>query len=134
MKEAALAEPLRLLVVEDTPDDAELALAELRRSGFAPAAERVETGAELRSLLARSTPDLILSDYSLPTFTGLEALAIARGQRRSPHGGRGLKHGLSAGFDTECASLPSRGARIETSREPPEHLTVAVAPLTGGAD
>ena len=73
-----MAEPLRLLVVEDTPDDAELALAELRRSGFAPAAERVETGAELRSLLARSTPDLILSDYSLPTFTGLEALAIAR--------------------------------------------------------
>ena len=38
--------------------------------------ERVETGDELRSALARSTPDLVLSDYSLPTLTGLAALAI----------------------------------------------------------
>ena len=70
------ATPLRLLLVEDSEDDAELALLELRRAGFVPLATRVES-AEAMSTALRAEPwDLILSDYSLPSFSGLAALDL----------------------------------------------------------
>lgn len=69
--------PARILLVEDNTDDAELTIRELRRSGFNFQLERVETEAEYRAELSRS-PDLILADYSLPTFSGLRALEILK--------------------------------------------------------
>jgi len=70
------ATPLRLLLVEDSEDDATLVLLELRRAGFVPVATRVET-AEAMSTALRAQPwDLILADYNLPTFTGLAALDL----------------------------------------------------------
>ena len=71
---------LRVVVVEDQAAHAELAIRELRRAGFAPAWQRVETeAAYLESLM--SSPDLILSDYSLPGFGASRALDLlqARG-------------------------------------------------------
>src|SRR5947207_9845421 len=68
------AMPLRLLILEDQQDDAELMLIELRRAGFEPLWERVETEQEY---LARLGPELqlILADYALPRFDARRALA-----------------------------------------------------------
>ncbi|HVR87642.1 MAG TPA: response regulator [Planctomycetota bacterium] len=72
-------EPLRLLLVEDSSDDAELILREFRRAGFEPACERVQSAEALRSALSRGPWDLVVSDYQLGGFTGRESLAMVRG-------------------------------------------------------
>lgn len=71
-----MATPLRILIVEDSESDAELLLRQLRQSGFAPIHERVETADQLRAALAKPVWDIIISDYALPDFNGLEALQI----------------------------------------------------------
>jgi two-component system, cell cycle sensor histidine kinase and response regulator CckA len=64
---------IRVLMVEDRASDAELILRELRRSGFEPESHRVDNEAAFVALLDPSL-DIILADYSLPQFDGLEAL------------------------------------------------------------
>jgi signal transduction histidine kinase len=71
--------PLRALLIEDTPDDAELVLLALRRGGYEVAFERVETAEHLHVALARGPWDVVISDYSLPTLEAPEALAIVAG-------------------------------------------------------
>jgi PAS domain S-box-containing protein len=66
----------RLLLVEDSEHDALLILAELRRCGFEPLTTRVENAEEFQRALTAATWDLILADYNLPSFSGLEALDI----------------------------------------------------------
>ena len=68
---------LRLLLLEDNPSDAELILAELRRAGFEPAWERVETEQDFLTCLAPAV-DIIVADYSIPQFSGLRALQLLR--------------------------------------------------------
>ena len=68
---------LRVLVVENQATDAELAERELGRSGIAFDPLRVETRAAFVGALDRFRPDVILCDYALPEFNGLEALEIA---------------------------------------------------------
>ena len=70
--------PIRVLLVEDSPDDAELMVLELRRGGFAPSWQRVETAEEMRAALDAGTWDVILSDYSLPHFGAGAALELVR--------------------------------------------------------
>ena len=70
--------PLRVLIAEDSPDDAELLLLELSRGGFETVSERVETADGLRQALAGPAWDLVLSDHSMPGFGALEALAMCR--------------------------------------------------------
>jgi two-component system, cell cycle sensor histidine kinase and response regulator CckA len=67
--------PLRVLIVEDNPDDAELMILHLVDAGFQPDWQRVETEADFLSAL-EPLPDLILSDWSLPHFSGLRALKL----------------------------------------------------------
>ena len=69
--------PIRVLMLEDNASDAELVLHALRRSGYDPTAERVETEQDYREQLQRS-PDIILSDFSMPNFDALRALEILR--------------------------------------------------------
>jgi len=71
-------EPLRLILIEDSPEDAELLVRALRRAGFEPASERVTSAHSLRLALGRGPWHLVLSDYNLGTFTGLDALAIVK--------------------------------------------------------
>lgn len=69
---------LRVLHLEDSPLDHELACAFLSRAGHPVRALRVETEAEFRQALARSEWDVVLSDFNLPGFSGLQALEIVR--------------------------------------------------------
>jgi two-component system, cell cycle sensor histidine kinase and response regulator CckA len=66
----------RILMLEDLATDAELVERELRRAGLRFAARRVETREDFLRELEGFAPDLILSDYSLPSFDGLSALRL----------------------------------------------------------
>lgn len=67
---------LRVLIVEDNPDDAELIVLELEVSGYTVIWERVENMNEMSAALDRQTWDIILADYSLPQFNALAALSL----------------------------------------------------------
>jgi signal transduction histidine kinase len=66
---------LNVLILEDRPDDAELMLHALRRAGFDPDWQRVETAADYLAHL-QADVDVILADYSLPQFDALRALQL----------------------------------------------------------
>ena len=70
--------PLRVLMVEDSEDDALLLARALRTAGYAPAFERVDTGDALRAALDREVWDVVLVDYVMPQFSPLAALEIIR--------------------------------------------------------
>ncbi len=72
--------PIRLLLVEDSEDDALLLLRELKRGGYEPAHERVATEAGLAAALDRQPWDLIIGDHSMPGFSGIAALVLVRGR------------------------------------------------------
>src|ERR1041384_5789323 len=69
---------LRILMIEDAGDDAELIVQEIRRSGYTVEFERVETKPAMQQALARSTWDIILSDYSMPHFSAMAALTVLK--------------------------------------------------------
>src|SRR5665213_4419798 len=68
---------LRLLVVEDSQSDAKMAIMGLVDAGFKCSYRCDASEAEMRSALRAELPDIILSDFSLPTFDGMSALSIA---------------------------------------------------------
>src|SRR6185295_3404675 len=69
---------IRILHLEDNPADAELMQFMLAREGIDCAIRRVETRADFERALAEDQFDLIISDYTLPSFDGRSALEIAR--------------------------------------------------------
>src|SRR2546429_667840 len=69
---------LRLLLTEDNPADAELELRELKRAGLRIAHRVADTEQGFVSALREFCPDVILSDFSMPGFNGMAALALAR--------------------------------------------------------
>ncbi len=71
-----MANPIRVLVVEDSEPDARLVIRELRNSGFDPVYERVETPEAMRSALDSREWDIIIADFSLPHFSGPDALKL----------------------------------------------------------
>jgi diguanylate cyclase (GGDEF)-like protein len=74
-------QPLRILHLEDNPNDAELTLDRLALDGIACESVRVQTRAEFLAALEQGEFDLILSDYSIPSFDGGSALILAREKR-----------------------------------------------------
>jgi PAS domain S-box-containing protein len=72
--------PLRVLIVEDSEDDALLLVRVLRRSGYELTYERVDTEAAMNAALDKHAWDIIIADYTMPEFDGLAALAVM--QRR----------------------------------------------------
>ena len=73
-----MSQPLRLLVIEDSEDDAILLLRTLKKFGYEFSHERVETPEGMRTALDGSPWDIIISDYVIPGFGGLEALKIVQ--------------------------------------------------------
>ena len=69
--------PLRVLMVEDSEDDALLVGLQLRRGGYLPEVRRVDSPEGLRAALAERW-DVVISDYVLPRFDGIAALRIVR--------------------------------------------------------
>lgn len=72
--------PLRVLLVEDSDDDALLIRRALRGLGGDVVSTRVETPEDLQSALAAQRWDLVISDNRMPAFNGLAALSIVRRQ------------------------------------------------------
>ena len=72
-----MSEPVRVLIVEDDPVDADLMVRELKRGGFAPDWVRVQTEGEYLEQLEKE-PEIILSDSNLPLFDGFEALDLLK--------------------------------------------------------
>src|SRR6266542_2995989 len=70
-----MSTPIRVMLIEDSEDDALLIQRELSRGGFEPSLERIKTEEELRAALNQKW-DVIISDYTLPSFNVLEALKI----------------------------------------------------------
>ena len=67
---------LRLLLIEDSENDAHLLVRELKRAGYDVGYERVDTEETLNAALDRQTWDLAIGDYSMPQFSGMAALRI----------------------------------------------------------
>ena len=73
-----MSRELRLLIVEDSDDDARLVLRTVEQAGWEVTWERVDTRDGLRATLRDRTWDIVLSDYSMPSLIGTEALALVR--------------------------------------------------------
>ena len=76
MKKKMDGKPLRLLIVEDNENDALLLLRQLRQDGYNPDYEIIDTAAQVREALDKKDWDIVVSDYVLPEFNGLETLHI----------------------------------------------------------
>jgi PAS domain S-box-containing protein len=83
VKEVFMKLPLCILHLEDNPTDAELIQSMLTAEGLDCDMVRIETRAEFLAALEKGGFDLILADYSLPSFDSLTALAIAQEKRPS---------------------------------------------------
>src|ERR1700726_1717236 len=73
----SMRHPLRILSVEDDPKDAELIQDLLQTEGIVCQVTRVDTEAELLASVEQGGIDLILADYTLPSFDGISALKFA---------------------------------------------------------
>src|ERR1700733_5469234 len=75
---AAAAAPLRLLLVDDDPDDLELCIRELRKSGLAFVAAIATTREEFVRMLREQPVDIVLADYRMKNWTGIDALELVK--------------------------------------------------------
>jgi CheY-like chemotaxis protein len=71
-----------VLIVEDSQWDAELLVAEIKREGYEVSFERVDTAGAFEFALGKGDWDVILSDYIMPQFNALEALALYKASGR----------------------------------------------------
>lgn len=73
-----MAIPLRVLLVEDSEDDAALILRELQRGGYEVTSQRVYSRELMKEALTLKQWDLVICDYSMPNFSGTDALKMLR--------------------------------------------------------
>jgi two-component system, cell cycle sensor histidine kinase and response regulator CckA len=113
---------IRVLLLEDNPADAELSLRQLRRDGFQVDADIVRSPDEFKERITSRTYDIVLGDYRLPGWTGMEAFQWLRAE------GHDLPFILVSGtlgddFAVECIKL---GVTDYVLKDRLERLTVAV--------
>jgi len=73
-----MKKPLRVLMVEDSEDDALLLIRVLKNGGYDPEYKRVQSAETMRAALREKSWDVILCDYRLPQFNGLAAIALLK--------------------------------------------------------
>ena len=73
---AYMAKTLHLLIIEDSDDDVLLLVRELRRGGYEPVFTHIQSREEMKDALCREAWDIIISDYVMPQFSGLDALHL----------------------------------------------------------
>src|ERR1700754_2974068 len=73
-----MAIPLRVLIVEDSADDAALVLRELHRGGYEVSHQRVDSPGAMNAAVDGGQWDLVICDYSMPHFSGMDALRLQR--------------------------------------------------------
>ena len=117
-----MADPLRILLLEDTPADAELNERVLRKAGIAFISMRVDTREAFVHALEDFRPDVVLSDYHLPDFDGLSALKIVRSNY--PQVPVIMVTGALA--DVDAVELIHAGARDYVLKDRPARLAEAV--------
>ena len=69
---------LRVLIADDSENDAFFLLRELRKAGYEPVHERVSAAPAMKAALERQTWDIVISDYEMPHFGGFEALRLLK--------------------------------------------------------
>src|SRR5580658_10851518 len=121
-KEVAKRVPLRVLHVEDSEADSKLVMRELRRGGFEPTTERVDTRTAFKCALRTQEWDVIISDYALPGYDGLAALVDAR------EAGKDIPFILVSGTigETEAVNAMRAGAQDYVLKDRLDRLPVAV--------
>jgi PAS domain S-box-containing protein len=70
--------PLRILIVEDSEDDAELLVCELESSGYDLSYQQVDTAAAMNTALDQESWDLVIADYTMPSFSAPAALNLLK--------------------------------------------------------
>jgi diguanylate cyclase (GGDEF)-like protein len=73
-----MIQPLRVLLVEDSEDDAALILRELRKGGYEPDCRRVDSAADLETALERDNWDVVITDHNLPGYSSEMTLATLK--------------------------------------------------------
>ena len=74
-----MSKAINILVVEDSENDTQLLMEELRRHGYEPRHRRVETSEGLHQAIEQHGWDVVVSDYTMPQFSGSEALKLFNG-------------------------------------------------------
>lgn len=116
------AGPIRVLMLEDNPDDADQMLRELLRAGLAVKHKRVEVRGEFVWALAEFEPHVVIADYSLPSFDGRAALGIVR----SKHPDIPVIMVSGTLDDERAAELMRLGAADFVLKDRPARLAAAV--------
>ncbi len=76
-----MKKPLRVLIVGDSENDAQIIIREMKKGGFEPEHEQVKTAKSMRKALREKPWDLVLSNYKLPKFSGIKAIALLKEAR-----------------------------------------------------
>jgi signal transduction histidine kinase/DNA-binding response OmpR family regulator len=113
---------IKVLLVEDSPDDEFLIRRELEKAGFQLELLRVTTGAQMREALADRSFDLVISDFQLPGFSGLESLQIFQ------ESGQEIPYIVLSGMIGEdlAVEMMRRGAHDYIMKDALKRLSVAV--------
>lgn len=70
-------QPIKVLIVEDSEDDALLVLRQLRQGGYEPFSKRVDSAVDMQAALQQQEWELIITDHNMPSFNSTEALQLA---------------------------------------------------------
>jgi CheY-like chemotaxis protein len=120
---------LRILILEDMSSDADLMEYELTDAGFSFTSKRVWTEKEYLRGLDEFIPDLILSDYDLPQYTG--ALALAEAKRRHPEVPFILVTGALGKIEEKLCEIMAHGAHSYILKSNLDRLAPAVKKAFG---
>jgi len=115
---------IRILILEDTDTDADLMEFELQEAGILFTSKRAKTEKDYLLALREGSPDLILSDYNLPQYTG--TLALAEAKKLRPEVPFILVTGAVGDGDGLCAEILVQGATECVLKDHLERLAPAV--------